>query len=104
MRHTVCLVVFIFASIHLSFAQTPAGGVFRRYDRNDDGKVTPDELPAKPSTEAGGTIHKHIQEPCNECRCDLDSRFSRDGRSVVIDAPRIGGRQLRPLDVGAIMG
>ena len=45
--HTVCLVVFTFASIHLSFAQAPAGGVFQRYDRNGDGKVTPDELPDK---------------------------------------------------------
>jgi Ca2+-binding EF-hand superfamily protein len=47
MRHTLCLVVFIFASTQFSLAQAPAGGVFQRHDRNGDGKVTPDELPDK---------------------------------------------------------
>jgi hypothetical protein len=48
--------------------------------------------------------HKYIQEPSKECRCDLHPRFNRDGRSVVIDAPHAGGRQLYLLDVGAIVG
>ena len=48
--------------------------------------------------------HKYIQEPSKECRCDLHPRFSRDGRSVVIDAPHAGGRQLHLLDVSAIVG
>jgi hypothetical protein len=48
--------------------------------------------------------HKYIQEPSKECRCDLHPRFSRDGRSVVIDAPHAGGRQLHLLDVSAVVG
>jgi hypothetical protein len=48
--------------------------------------------------------HQHIQEPSKECRCDLHPRFSRDGRTVVIDAPHAGGRQLHLLDVSAIVG
>ena len=46
--------------------------------------------------------HKYIQEPSKECRCDLHPRFSRDGRSVVIDAPHAGGRQLHLLDLSSI--
>jgi hypothetical protein len=48
--------------------------------------------------------HKYIEEPSKECRCDLHPRFSRDGRSVVIDAPHAGGRQLHVLDVSAVVG
>lgn len=47
--------------------------------------------------------HKYIQEPSKECRCDLHPRFSRNGRSVVIDAPHAGGRQLYLLDVSTIV-
>jgi hypothetical protein len=42
--------------------------------------------------------------PQNEWRCDLHPRFSRDGRSVVIDSPHTGeGRQIHVIDVSAIM-
>lgn len=47
--------------------------------------------------------HKYIQEPSKECRCDLHPRFSRDGRSVVIDAPHAGGRQLHLIDISTIV-
>ncbi len=47
--------------------------------------------------------HKYIQEPSKECRCDLHPRFSRDGCSVVIDAPHAGGRQLHLIDISTIV-
>jgi hypothetical protein len=47
--------------------------------------------------------HKYMQEPSKECRCDLHPRVSRDGRSVVIDAPHVDGRQLHLIDVSAIV-
>ncbi|MCU0979524.1 MAG: hypothetical protein MUF25_10210 [Pirellulaceae bacterium] len=48
--YNVCLVAFIFASAHMSLAQAPVGGVFRKTpspmewfnqtDRNKDGKLS----------------------------------------------------------------
>jgi Ca2+-binding EF-hand superfamily protein/mono/diheme cytochrome c family protein/thiol-disulfide isomerase/thioredoxin len=35
----------------VSFAQAPGAGVFQRFDRNGDGKITPDELPNKQTFE-----------------------------------------------------
>jgi hypothetical protein len=46
---------------------------------------------------------KYIR-PNEQWRCDLHPRFSRDGRSVVIDSPYTGGRQLHLMDVSAIIG
>jgi hypothetical protein len=40
-----------------------------------------------------------------EWRCDLHPRFSRDGRSVVIDSPHTGqGRQLHLIDISHMVG
>ncbi len=39
------LTLLAFAAISIASAQTPAGGVFQRFDKNGDGKVTKDELP-----------------------------------------------------------
>jgi Ca2+-binding EF-hand superfamily protein len=33
------------AAVHSAMAQVQVGGVFQRYDKNGDGRVTPDELP-----------------------------------------------------------
>jgi Ca2+-binding EF-hand superfamily protein len=39
------LVLILLACGHTAFAQAPGSGTFQRYDRNADGKVTPEELP-----------------------------------------------------------
>lgn len=45
------------------------------------------------------------EEYKGEWRCDTHPRFSRDGRSVVIDAPHAGtGRQMHLIDVSQIVG
>ena len=42
--------------------------------------------------------------PQNQWRCDLHPRFSRDGRSVVIDSPHTGqGRQMHLIDISVIV-
>ena len=39
-----------------------------------------------------------------EWRCDLHPRLSRDGRSVTIDSPHQGGRQIYLIDIRGIVG
>ena len=49
----------------------------------------------------------HFRSPkeyTGEWRCDTHPRFSPDGRSVVIDSPHTGGRQLHLIDVSGIVG
>jgi len=49
--------------------------------------------------------HFHLpKEYTGEWRCDLHPRFSRDGRSVTIDSPHQGGRQIYLIDIGGIVG
>jgi len=38
-----------------------------------------------------------------EWRCDTHPRSSNDGKSVVIDSPHSGGRQLHLIDIGSIV-
>jgi hypothetical protein len=38
-----------------------------------------------------------------EWRCDTHPRFSPDGRSVIIDSPHAGGRQIYLLDISGVM-
>jgi len=45
------------------------------------------------------------KEYSGEWRCDTHPRFSRDGRSVVIDSPHTGqGRQLHLIDISGVVG
>lgn len=44
------------------------------------------------------------KEYAGEWRCDLHPRFSRDGRSVTIDSPHQGGRQIYLIDIRGIVG
>jgi hypothetical protein len=44
------------------------------------------------------------KEYTGEWRCDLHPRFSRDGRSVTIDSPHLGGRQIYLIDIRGIVG
>ncbi len=49
----------------------------------------------------------HFHSPkqyAGEWRCDLHPRLSRDGRSVTIDAPHEGGRQIYLIDIRGIVG
>ncbi len=49
--------------------------------------------------------HFHLpKEYTGEWRCDLHPRFSRDGRSVTIDSPHQGGRQIYLIDISGIVG
>ncbi|MBN2507921.1 MAG: hypothetical protein JXQ71_14640 [Verrucomicrobia bacterium] len=49
--------------------------------------------------------HFHTpREYAGEWRCDLHPRFSRDGRSVTIDSPHDGGRQIHLIDIRGIVG
>jgi hypothetical protein len=49
--------------------------------------------------------HFHVpKEYTGEWRCDLHPRFSRDGRSVTIDSPHQGGRQIYLIDIRGIVG
>ncbi len=43
------------------------------------------------------------KEYTGEWRCDLHPRFSRDGRSVTIDSPHQGGRQIYLIDISRIV-
>jgi Tol biopolymer transport system component len=43
------------------------------------------------------------KEYTGEWRCDTHPRFSPDGKSVVIDSPHAGGRQLHLIDVSGVI-
>ncbi len=42
---TTLTILLIFTAFHFASAKSPGGGVFQRFDKNADGKVTSDELP-----------------------------------------------------------
>lgn len=49
----------------------------------------------------------HLLSPAGytgEWRCDTHPRFSPDGRSVIVDSPHQGGRQLHLIDISKIVG
>jgi len=44
------------------------------------------------------------KEYSGEWRCDTHPRRSRDGRSVTVDSPHLGGRQIHLIDIRGIVG
>lgn len=44
------------------------------------------------------------KEYAGEWRCDTHPRFSPDGKTVVVDSPHTGGRQLHLIDIRKIVG